>query len=161
MASCTRRSRNNELALTKSASTRVCSRLANAVSISPLVLAARTSICQPMAKAASRASLVYGSAVGSLGLTSTANRAARGSKSRTSPSRLAASSELKVVMPVMLPPGRLRLATRPCATGSPPVLKTIGIVVVAALAANTALPKVEITATRRRTRSADNSGSRS
>ena len=38
--------------------------------------------------------------------------------------------------PVMLPPGRLRLATRPSLTGSPPLAKTIGIVVVAALAAS-------------------------
>jgi hypothetical protein len=35
---------------------------------------------------------------------------------------------------VTLPPGRLRLATRPSLTGSPPLAKTIGIVVVAALA---------------------------
>src|SRR5262245_56401529 len=38
--------------------------------------------------------------------------------------------------PVMLPPGRFRLATRPSWTGSKPMLKTIGIVVVAALAAS-------------------------
>src|SRR5262249_15165492 len=38
-------------------------------------------------------------------------------------------------MPVMFPPGRLRLATSPSATGSPPIVKTIGSVVVARLAA--------------------------
>jgi hypothetical protein len=38
-------------------------------------------------------------------------------------------------MPVALPPGRARLATNPCATGSPLTPKAIGIVVVAALAA--------------------------
>ena len=43
-------------------------------------------------------------------------------------------------MPVTLPPGRLRLATRPCLTGSAPLAKTIGIVVVAALAASAAQP---------------------
>ena len=37
-----------------------------------------------------------------------------------------------------LPPGRLRLATRPSLTGSPPMVKTIGIVEVAALAASAA-----------------------
>ena len=42
----------------------------------------------------------------------------------------------KKLTPVRLPPGRLRLATRPSWTGSPPVAKTIGIVVVAALAAS-------------------------
>jgi len=35
----------------------------------------------------------------------------------------------------ILPPGRLNLATRPTATGLVAVLKTIGMVVVAALAA--------------------------
>ena len=39
------------------------------------------------------------------------------------------------VAPVTLPPGRLRLATRPSVTGSLPLAKTIGTVVVAALAA--------------------------
>jgi hypothetical protein len=38
------------------------------------------------------------------------------------------------VTPVTLPPGRLKLATRPSLTGSPPLAKTIGIVAVAALA---------------------------
>ena len=37
------------------------------------------------------------------------------------------------------PPGLLRLATRPNLTGSPPVLKTIGTVEVAALAATAAV----------------------
>jgi hypothetical protein len=35
-----------------------------------------------------------------------------------------------VVTPVTLPPGRLRLATNPVPTGSPPVMKTMGSVVV-------------------------------
>ena len=66
-------------------------------------------------------------------------------------------------MPVMLLPSRARLATRPTRTGSVPSPKTIGIVVVAALAASAtcAVPIVAITATWRRTRSAANSGSRS
>ena len=38
-------------------------------------------------------------------------------------------------MPVALPPGRLRLATRPSLTGSSPLVKTMGMVEVAALAA--------------------------
>src|SRR5262249_19951344 len=36
--------------------------------------------------------------------------------------------------PVMLPPGRFRLSTRPILIGSPPTVKTIGIVVVVVLA---------------------------
>jgi hypothetical protein len=39
-----------------------------------------------------------------------------------------------LVRPVTFAPGRLRLSTRPNATGSPPVLKTTGMVVVAAFA---------------------------
>src|SRR5258708_32466252 len=62
----------------------------------------------------------------------------------------------------MLPPGLFRLATRPTSTGSAPVLKTIGMVAVAALAASAdaTLPGVAITVTRLRARSAANSGSR-
>jgi hypothetical protein len=46
---------------------------------------------------------------------------------------------MKYVTPVILPPGRLRLGTRPTLIGSLPLLNTIGIVVVAALAAIAAL----------------------
>ena len=54
-------------------------------------------------------------------------------------------------MPVTLPPGRPRLATRPNLTGSLPLLKTMGIVVVAIFAASAAgvLPGVAMTVTRR------------
>ena len=40
-------------------------------------------------------------------------------------------SLVKVALPVTFTPGRLRLATRPDATGSPPPVNTIGMVVVA------------------------------
>jgi hypothetical protein len=40
-------------------------------------------------------------------------RAAQGSSSRSRPSRFAVNSELKKLIPVRLPPGRARLATRP------------------------------------------------
>jgi len=46
----------------------------------------------------------------------------------------------KLLAPVMLPPGRFRLATTPNSTGSLPIEKTIGIVVVAAFAASAAGP---------------------
>ena len=50
--------------------------------------------------------------------------------------------------PVALPPGRLRLATSPSATGLDAVEKMIGIVVVAALAASAdGVPAAAITAT--------------
>jgi hypothetical protein len=44
------------------------------------------------------------------------------------------SSAVMKLMPVTLPPGRLKLVTRPSATGSPPVPNTIGMIVVAAFA---------------------------
>jgi hypothetical protein len=48
-------------------------------------------------------------------------RVAPGRNSRKSPSRFAPSSVVMKLTPVMLPPGRLRLATRPTPTGSTPV----------------------------------------
>ena len=63
--------------------------------------------------------------------------------------------------PVTLPPGRLRLATRPSLTGSLPVAKTIGTVVVAALAASAEGVFPTITATGRRINSATRAGNRS
>jgi hypothetical protein len=74
--------------------------------------------------------------------------------------RFGASSATKLELPVTFAPGRLRLATRPNATGSPPVVKTMGMVVVAAFAASAAVVlAATITATRRRTRSAASAGS--
>ena len=62
-------------------------------------------------------------------------------------------------MPVALPRGRARLATRPSLTGSSMTPKMIGIVVVAALAASApAVEAVAMTATRRRTKSAMRAG---
>ena len=40
--------------------------------------------------------------------------------------RFGANSTFKTVTPVVLPPGRFRLATRPSFTGSLPPVKTIG-----------------------------------
>ena len=84
-----------------------------------------------------------------------------GATSRNSPSRLAASSTFKVMNPVALPPGRLKLATRPNSTGGSAIRKTIGMVLVAALAATAAgvLDNVAISETCRRIRSAVSSGS--
>ena len=53
-------------------------------------------------------------------------------------------------MPVALPPGRLKLATKPELIGSVWLRKTIGIVPLAAMAARDELPPVvAMTATRR------------
>ena len=85
-----------------------------------------------------------------------------GTSSCSSSSRFGAISSFNWVTPVMLPPGRLRLATRPSLIGSPPVSKMIGMVVVAAFAASAAGVEVAaITATCRRTSSAAIPGSRS
>jgi hypothetical protein len=87
---------------------------------------------------------------------------ALGNNSRSNCNSFGPSSTVKLAMPVRFAPGLLRLATRPNATGSPPETKTIGMVAVAAFAAKAAvvLPAA-ITATRRRTRSAVRTGSRS
>src|SRR5262245_29572660 len=103
-----------------------------------------------MARAVTSASLTTDSVfVASAGLTSTPTRLAVGSNSRRSSSRFAANSVLKKLTPVRLPPGRARLATRPSLAGSSPTRNTIGIVVVAALAAKAAgrPPIAAITAT--------------
>jgi len=86
------------------------------------------------------------------GLTSTAIRKALGSISRSSSSRFSVNSVFGRLMPVRLPPSRARLATRPCLTGSSDALNTMGIVVVAPLAASSVAkrPTVAITATCRR-----------
>jgi hypothetical protein len=67
------------------------------------------------------------------------------------------------LIPVALPPGRPRLATTPSLTGSSGMVKTVGIVVVAALAASTGTePSVAtITETCLRTNSAASAGSQS
>jgi uncharacterized protein len=63
---------------------------------------------------------------------------------------------------VALPLGPLRLSTRPSSTGSPPVVKTIGMVEVALIAATAeAFATAHSTSTRCAARSAANSGRRS
>src|SRR5258707_14258112 len=71
---------------------------------------------------------------GLLGFTRQATLAC-GRSSRSSSSRFAVSAPERMVTPVTLPPGRLRLATRPSLIGSPPTMKTIGMVEVEAFAA--------------------------
>ncbi len=64
--------------------------------------------------------------------------------------------------PVTLPPGRAKLATSPACTGSVALIMTIGIVVVARLAASAgAWEEATITSTFCRTRSAAISAKRS
>ena len=61
-----------------------------------------------------------------------------GLTSCSSSSRFGSNVVVKKLTPVTLPPGRLRLATSPLWTGSPPIAKTIGMSAVAAFAARAA-----------------------
>src|SRR6516164_3323312 len=105
----------------------------------------------PKARAAACACLVSVSAFGLSGLLSTEIAAACGTSSCSNSICLATRSALNRLTPVTLPPGRLKLATRPSLTGSPPVAKRIGMVAVAAFAASATagLPLATIIATRR------------
>ena len=89
-------------------------------------------------------------------------RASLGTASLSISSLLVFSSGAKLESPVTLPPGRARLATKPAPTGSPAFAITMGMVVVALLAANAAgVPETTIRSTLRRTKSAASSGRRS
>jgi len=82
--------------------------------------------------------------------------------SRNNSRRLPARSAPRVASPVMLPPGRARLATRLFPTGSPAVANTIGMVDVACFEAITAgVPDVTMTSTLSRASSAAPSAKRS
>ena len=90
-------------------------------------------------------------------------RTALGASSCSRPKRFAVTSVRRTLIPVALPPGRARVETRPSLTGSSPTPNTIGIVVVAALAAIAVWvpPGVAITVTRQLTMSAISAGKRS
>jgi hypothetical protein len=75
-----------------------------------------------------------------VGFTSTAKLLALGTISCSSSGPFGETTAFNEVMPVMLLSGRLRLLTIPTATGSRPISKIIGIVVVAAFAASAAAP---------------------
>src|SRR4029077_7153559 len=106
-------------------------------------------------------SIVSDEVFGFAGFTSRPIVVARGSNSRNNSSLFAAIVLLSQVTPVRFPSGRLKLETKPSLTGSPPVRNTIGIVVVAPLAATgeAVTPVATITATFRRARSAASPGS--
>jgi hypothetical protein len=65
--------------------------------------------------------------------------AALATNSRNRSSRFDSSSAFCKLMPVRLPPGRLKLLTNSSSTGSRPVRKTMGISDVTALAASAEL----------------------
>src|SRR5262249_45754164 len=110
----------------------------------------------------SRPSAFASPAWGEFGLTSTiiAIAAALGIIWRSSSSRFVPDALVRKLTPVAFPPGRLRLATKPCITGSPPVTNTIGTVVFADFAASAEGVFPTIKATCWRTKSATRAGNR-
>src|SRR5262245_39206528 len=123
---------------TSSAPARPSTNVANAVSISASLRASTMMSCCPIFCAAPCTALRSASVSGASGLTSTAIVVAVGTSWHSSSSRFVPNMPARKITPVTLPPGRLRLATRPSMIGSLPVTNTIGIVVVAALAASDA-----------------------
>src|SRR5215467_321907 len=101
------------------------------------VRALRTMSFCPRRAAAACMTAVSGRAFELSGFTRKAIMVAAGTSSRNSSRRFATSRDVNRLTPVILPPGRLTLATNPTSTGSLPIMKTIGIVAVAALTANT------------------------
>jgi len=137
--------------------------LAKAGSKSRSLLAFNTWSRSPRLRAASCASRTKGSAsAGPVGSTSTAKSVAVGSNACSTSNRFGTISTFKLVTPVRFPPGRFRLSTNPTLIGSTATANTIGIVVVAALAATApGVPlAATITFTRRWTRSAASAGNR-
>ena len=106
----------------------------NALSKSRSVLTLTTNNCSPSLSPASCASRASGSASGLLGLMSMAINEAFGTSWCSTSRRFATSGVPKKVTPVAFPPGRFRLGTNPCLTGSPCAVNTIGIVWVVAIA---------------------------
>jgi len=112
-------------------------------------------------RAATCRSSIMSSVLEAFGLTSRAITLARGNQLGQKLQTLGHQLAAEIVMPVMLPSGRARLATRPSSTGMP--ANTIGIVVVASFAARAerAPPVVRDHVHLAATRSAANADSRS
>ena len=116
----------------------------------------------PRDRAARSTSYHAGGTAGLLMLHRAAIRTAFGTSAWRSSTRFGYSSVTIGFRPVMFPPGRARLATKPCAMGSPAPVMTMGIVFVAFLVARIAcVPRVTIRSTLTRTKSAASSGNRS
>src|SRR5438874_13117140 len=115
---CSRRLAKNESAATKSAPMRFWVIVVKATSMSLDVVAFSTTSCSPRLRADSCNSAGWRAVSALFGLRSTATLEALGTKSCSSASRFGPSSALNQLTPVTLPPGRLRLATRPYLRGS-------------------------------------------
>ena len=106
--------------------------------ISLSVLAFRSTSFCPKRAAATSTFFVNSAALEFAGFTRKPITATLGTTSCNSSTSFGDTSTLIRLTPVRLPPGRLRLSTRPRLTGSLGVEKTIGMVAVAALAASAA-----------------------
>ena len=120
----------------------------------PRVEAFTNKIFCPKAAAAAWMSSTWTAVALLCGLITKAMSRALGTSSRSSSRRFGPSSLLSTKTPVALPPGRLRLPTRPRVTGSAPLLNTIGMVDVASLTARAEGPLATIKDSCRRTKSA-------
>src|SRR5262249_55756725 len=100
--------------------------LANAASSSLSLLALRTTICLPRAVAAVCAADNSILPLGLFGFMRKAMTVACGTSSYNSCNRLVIAAGPNMVTPVALPPGRLRLSTKPSLTRSPNMPNTIG-----------------------------------
>ena len=98
--------------------------------------------CTPSALLAGSTACRTGRYDGALASQSTPNRVACGNTSLNISSRLGAKSVCIIASPVILPPGRGRLATWPRPTGSAWVANTMGIVFVACWAGSTSVEEV-------------------
>src|SRR6516164_2474855 len=146
--------------MTQSASTRPLSASkAGAISSARRISSVATS--RPSARAAARTSANSSTAPGLPTWAMIANRRRSGTTSRNSSRRLPARSVDWSDRPVMLPPGRDRLATKPLPTGSFATANTIGMTDVACFTASSAVPDVTMTSTFSWTNSAAISTNRS
>src|SRR5919201_926047 len=112
-----RLSLKNGSAPTSSARVSCCVMAAKAASISPVFDACSIWISCPAAAAACGSSSSWRSASGPFGLISTAIGPGLGITSRSRPNRLPPRASVRKLTPVILPPGRFRLATKPASTG--------------------------------------------
>ncbi len=132
---------------------------ARSKSCGPLTLNDRAA--SPRACAAACVSLSSGTETGLSAFHSTATRARPGTISLKSSRRLPLTSGARIVRPVMLPCGRVRLATTPVDTRSPQAKQTMGSAALALRAAwVAATPWTSRTSTLSRTSSCAKPGSR-
>src|SRR5438093_5232690 len=130
----------------RSADGRLCFSMARACSNSSRLRASTDCNVTPKARAPAWTSLKEDFWSGFAGFQRKATRDIFGTASFRRSSRLAARPGPRTVKPVTFPPGCARLETRPLLTGSPAPAITMGIVVIACLAARVSgVPRVTIT----------------